>query len=50
MVERILANYKDIDDKANQALEFESESEIFNSKPKLSSRIKNRLAKQGSSN
>ena len=50
MVERILANYKDIDDKANDALEFESESEIFNSKPKLSSRIRDRLAKQGSGN
>lgn len=32
MVERILSNYRDVDDKANQALKDKTESEVFKSK------------------
>lgn len=46
MVERILRNYVDIKDKANQALEGETESEIFASDTPLSAKLKARLNKQ----
>ena len=47
MVERILRDYKDIDDKANDALKFGTESEIFSTTKPLSSRLRDRVASLG---
>lgn len=47
MVERILKDYKDIEDKANDALKGGTESEVFSTAKPLSSRLRDRLASQG---
>ena len=45
MVEGILANYQDVDDKANDALKGGTESEVFSKKAStLSGRLKGRMA------
>lgn len=50
MIQRILANYKDADDKANAALDNDTESELFGKKASSMDKIRNTLKGLGINN